>query len=91
MPDPFDASTGLATDVGVGSPDGWTITSGPTGGQQRADLTLSRASSPGAGVMAELEAGRVVVEESQVGLALLAPTTADRVVFTETVRRSEIV
>jgi len=91
MPDPFDASTGFASDAGVGSPDGWTITAGPTGGQQRADLTLSRATSPGTGVMSELEAGRVVVEESQAGLALLAPTSADRVVFTETVSRSEIV
>lgn len=90
MPDPFDPTTGLASDGGVGKADGWTVTEGPTGGNLRADLTLTRASSPGGTVLTELEAGRIVVEEKQRGLALLDDTTADRVVFTDTVLRKDI-
>lgn len=90
MPDPFDASTGLASDAGVGKPDGWTVTEGPTGGNLRADLTLTRSTSPGDTVMDELAAGRIVVEERQRGLALLADVTADRIVFTDAVLRQDI-
>lgn len=98
MPKPFDPSTGLASDAGVGADAGWTVTNGPTGGQLRADMTLNRATSPGQPVLDELNAGRVVVEERQSGLALLSPSAdpadaaakADRVVFTESVLRKDI-
>jgi hypothetical protein len=98
MPNPFDASTGLASDSGVGADAGWTVTYGTPGGQLLADMTLNRGSNPGQTVIDELNAGRVVVEELQAGLALLSPTAdpnndaakADRVVFTETVPRKDI-
>jgi hypothetical protein len=91
MPDPFDSSSGLASDAGVSAADGWTVTEGVTGNQLRADLLLSHpGGGPGPAVMSELEAGRVVVEEVQSGLSLLSPTTSERVVFTEAVARSAI-
>jgi hypothetical protein len=90
MPDPFDASSGLASDAGVGAAEGWPVTEGPTGNQVRANLLLSFSGGDPGPVMAELEAGRVVVEEVQTGLALLSNSTSERVVFTETVARNLI-
>jgi hypothetical protein len=90
MPDPFDASTGFASDAGVGAAEGWTTTEGITGNQLRANLLLSFSGGNPGPVMAELEAGRVVVEEVQTGLALLSNSTSERVVFTETVARNAI-
>lgn len=92
MPDAFDASSGLASDVGVGGADGWTVTPGPVGANLRANLLLTWTASgaPAATVVNELRAGRLVVEETQDGLALLSNSTARRAVFTETIDRSLI-
>lgn len=92
LPDPFDPAGGLASDVGVGPAEGWTVTHGTPTGAVLATMLL-RFTGPGTPpgpVSAELAAGRVVVEESNAGLALLQPGAAERVVFTEAVARADI-
>lgn len=92
QPDPFDPGSGLASDDGVGPAAGWTVTHGNPTGALLATMLLSFTGpgSPPAPVLAELAAGRVVVEESNAGLALLTNTAEQRVVFTETVARADI-
>lgn len=92
IPDPFDPTGGLASDDGVGPAEGWTVTHGTPTGAVLATMLLKFTGSgvPPGPVTNELAAGRVVVEESNAGLALLQLKDAHRVVFTETVAREDI-
>ncbi len=103
MPNPLDPAHDLGSSIGVGptavpengvaTADGWRLTDlGPFDGAI-GRLVLDRAPGapePSDDVVAQLRAGRVVVEEHQTGFAVLGPDTTTRVVWTDVFDRNII-
>ncbi len=91
MPDPLDTSLDLGTDAGIVG--GWTVTHAPDsalGAFQLASIQLTYSGPLPPPQAAELKAGRIVVEETINGHALLPTAPSSRVTFTQTFDRSQI-
>ena len=92
IPEPLVTSLDLGSDDGVGLDNGWHLRVEPPRSGVLAELVFDWAGSapPPAALVAELRAGRVVVEERQPGWALLGPEGDERVTYTETFDRAAV-
>jgi hypothetical protein len=91
MPEPLDTSLDLGSEVGIGA--GWLVVDKPESqlqGSTLADLTLTWTGSGTPPLADELKVGRIVVEETVSGTALLQGGPTSRVVFTATFDRGQI-
>jgi hypothetical protein len=92
IPEPLATNLDLGSDEGVGLENGWNLRVELARSGVLAELVLDWAGAvaPSAGLVAELRAGRVVIEERQPGWALLGPDADERVTYTETFDRAAV-